>query len=598
MKKIAFLVLFIYVLIAPLSYHPDTKLTLYYPSLGGGRVWDIYGYLEKNPNNYPPFHYPPLHFFILKGQYFLSRIIGGDGFSEWLASGSTEAMKWENFFRYNIASKLPVLLLIFASGLILYKMTKQRRVALAWWLNPITIYSGVMMGQNDIFAILPFLIGLLFYWTGPIVAFVFFGMAAAVKTYPLIWALILGLGYPTKDWRKKMGYIAVSLLVYAAFLLPFLGNESFLKEVMYSGLAGRMFVAGIDLGFGDTVFIAPMLLVVLGFNILRKGGIKNIFDVGVNLFMVNLIILGFSHFHPQWFIWLVPFWAMFTWRRKIEDWWFVDFCLLAGWGLVTLLFDDRFLSWGILLPLNPGLLSLPSIRDIFVKFGLDSMLVNNLAHTVVAGGAIYYLLSFSKKIKERNFSKDIVKAGGGRKMIFSLPLVILGLIIMVGLVPTVKSTKNYSNEVKYENLSKFAGVDFEFVSGGNGFYRIEIPFKNPENKKASFRIELFDSAGLLIGSQDYNWVNVGDGNNVRLDFAKQYDSAGKGYLIRITELDEDAGFFRVGYNDDKVAIVGYAKNVTNVGTKILDTKNLLLKIFKESWWWWILVVGIGYLAVV
>jgi len=48
MKKILWAAVLIYLLLAPFTYHPDTKLVLYYPTLNNGKTWDIYTYLNTH----------------------------------------------------------------------------------------------------------------------------------------------------------------------------------------------------------------------------------------------------------------------------------------------------------------------------------------------------------------------------------------------------------------------------------------------------------------------------------------------------------------------------------------------------------------------
>ena len=77
MKKIILLVATIYLLIAPITYHPDTKLVLYYASLGNEKVWNIYKYLNENIDNAPKFHYPPMNYWIVKAELPIVKLVGG-----------------------------------------------------------------------------------------------------------------------------------------------------------------------------------------------------------------------------------------------------------------------------------------------------------------------------------------------------------------------------------------------------------------------------------------------------------------------------------------------------------------------------------------
>ncbi|EKD55994.1 MAG: hypothetical protein ACD_58C00321G0003, partial [uncultured bacterium] len=157
MRKILLLAATLYLLIAPFTYHPDNKLVLYYATLGNGKVWDIYSYLNKNYDAAPKFHYPPMHYWVVKAEYPIVKMIGGRGFDNWLKRGANEAFDDSNIFLYNLATKIPILALVLFSGGMIYKIClqygydkyKSRSAAAIWLFNPITLYSAVIMGQND-----------------------------------------------------------------------------------------------------------------------------------------------------------------------------------------------------------------------------------------------------------------------------------------------------------------------------------------------------------------------------------------------------------------------------------------------------------------
>lgn len=127
-------------------------------------MWDIYSYIDSHNLDIPDFHYPPAHFWWLKLHYPISKIIAGNGFEHWLAMDSVQANFDSNSFRYNLAVKFPLLVLGLLSGYIIFLIVKRwsdseikgKYAALFWYFNPITLYSLVMMGQNDIVAIFLF----------------------------------------------------------------------------------------------------------------------------------------------------------------------------------------------------------------------------------------------------------------------------------------------------------------------------------------------------------------------------------------------------------------------------------------------------------
>jgi len=392
MKKIILLVSIFYLLIAPITYHPDTKLVLYYPTLGNEKVWDIYTYLNNNKDSAPKFHYPPFNYWLLKTQLPLVKLVGGTGLVPWLSANSAEAFLSKNIFLYNLATKLPLLILIMFSGFIIYKIVikagyseiKARMVVIIWLLNPVTLYSGVMMGQNDILAILPFLVGLYYYFNYPYIAFIFFGIGSSVKSFPLIWSIVLAAIYPTKNWVKRIMLAVIPTLIYAGTLLPYIKYDYFRYDVLNSGLSTRIFEAVIDIGFGDKLLIVPVLLVILVLIGIKNNLGNNMLGVAKILVAASFIILGFSHFHPQWFMWIMPFLSIYLVVTNKN--YFINLFFVLPWLGVILLFPDKFLSYGILGPINPSLINLPLVSELF-----NTVFLNNIFHSILAAYGFYWL---------------------------------------------------------------------------------------------------------------------------------------------------------------------------------------------------------------
>ena len=188
-------------MIAPFTYHPDTKLVLYYPTLNNEKVWDVYTYLNENKDDASKFHYPPMHYWVLKAELPLVKLVGGNKIVDWIRTGGNIAFRDDQIYLYNLATKFPLILLVLLSGFIIFKTLIKngyeqkiaKTAAFIWFFNPITLYSAIIMGQNDILAIFPFLLGLYFYYDLPILAFILFGAGGSIKNYPLIWAIILAL---------------------------------------------------------------------------------------------------------------------------------------------------------------------------------------------------------------------------------------------------------------------------------------------------------------------------------------------------------------------------------------------------------------------
>lgn len=396
MKKIILLVATIYFLIAPITYHPDTKLVLYYATLGNEKVWNIYKYLNENSDNAPKYHYPPMNYFVVKAQLPIVKLLGGSGIVYWLGTGSNVAFLDNKIFIYNLATKLPILLMILLTGYFVYKIVikagfgekKARLASLIWYLNPITIYSGVVMGQNDILAIMSFIIGLYYYYDYPVLAFLLFGFASSIKSFPLIWAIALSGVYPTKNYFKKAGLLLISIIFYVVTILPFLKYDYFVKDVLNSGLAMRMFEMNINL-FGIRVLIVPLLLVITTLLGIKNNLAKSYNGLCLLLVTINLAVLGFSNFNPQWFIWIMPFLSIIL--AKKGNYFNFIIILISIFGII-LSFNDKFLYWGLASPINPNLINLPYVFEVFPFMPT----ISNICHMIIMGVFFYWLYVCAK----------------------------------------------------------------------------------------------------------------------------------------------------------------------------------------------------------
>lgn len=571
MKKLVLWAALVYLLIAPFTYHPDTKLNLTYPSLDQGKVWNIYRYLEENNNNLPPLHYPPLHFYILKGEFMLTKLAGGQEFVDWLTADSSYAVSHTRIFRFNLISKTPLLLLTLISGYLIYLIVRketankvQAKIAAAvWFFNPITLYSVVMMGQNDVIAISLFLLGLLFYNHKPKLAFLIFGLASATKSFPLIWTLLIALSYPKSSLIKKIKLTLIPFGIYLITLLPFFSREYFRQNVIFSGLSTRMFIANIDLGFQSSILIVPALLIVLLFLAIQLKN-KNFITIVQIIFAASLIMLGFSHFHPQWILWLMPFLAIIFSlqlgdpQARTKNLLVFTSIFLSFSGII-LLFQDKFLQWGIIAPLNPNLLNQPFINEYLSQRGVDTTLLNSLFHSILAGLAIYYLINMFNKTnnaKQARFNMlDIKKPFSNIQMkivkFLAIPLFFLTMFLTANLVPTIKKvTLNRQQDAIYLPIEELGLKRYQIQVQDDFFYRLEILLKNPELKSEDeFKLRIMEKNGNLLVERTVSGYNVGDPSFFRIDIPILAASKDKVLLIEIDNLIITDGKLQIAQTD-------------------------------------------------
>ena len=425
MKKLFLWAIFIYFLLAPLAYHPDNKVVLGWAGVEHGSVWDIWQYQSKfgdyNGSGY--YNYPPTHFYLDKIQYFVAKIFAGKGFDEWLQLPATVDKDQKFLPRYSLAIKITLIIFSLIIGFIIYKIAlayslKEKQALLAaglWLFNPITIYSVALMGQNDVLVIAFFLLGWLCYIKyirkkRLFLTSLFLGLSISIKTVPLIWLPIFLAIFNKKEeklFENNLKIFLLSLLVFILTLLPFIKNNIFRAYVLNgSGIGDRIFISQINLGFSESILIVPILIFLTFFFAWKKTVLskeKLLQFTALSLMTINALLLSWSHFHPQWWTWTVPFWALWLVTINLKNrkfiYWLSGLAFLA-WLSVVLIFQDSYLSIGLLTVLNPNLVNLPSINSLLVAKKIKVTDWNNYAHTFLAAMSIASLWLMSKEKNE------------------------------------------------------------------------------------------------------------------------------------------------------------------------------------------------------
>lgn len=348
--------------------------------------------------------------------------------------------------------------------------------------------------------------------------------------------------------------------VYVLTLLPFLANPVFRGAVLTSGI-DRFFIARFDLGYGKEIFLVPILLlfVVLGAFQLRqrKKWKVSIFVQTTILLLMNVIFLFFNHFNPQWFTWIVPFWALWVFWQKKEHLALIAFFTLSvlfAWAGIIFFFRDSALSFGLLTPLNPDLAVLPALHDLFLQKGIHISLYSNYAHTWLAGIAgVLLVLWLQGKLVIENFQWLPVELPKIRlKKIWAVPMVfLLGLVgiflsyFVTHLLPVPVSGPSQTI-VEYPFFRE--PVEQTFVAEKNGLRRITLYFSNEDlENKDEYRFVLRPQHDqTILWQQVFNGFNIGYESSLRFDFPPQVDSQGKTYSLEVIPASQSAEPLRIG----------------------------------------------------
>ena len=304
--------LIIRILLIPIALHPDIRghnLAAYF--ISQKNQWlTFYDHLRLLPRNdhlvelYTDglFIYPPLAYWI-HGAFM--KVLGWaypwDTF--WmLINDIGRARDQSGFALLMFLLKLPYFVADILGLVIIGKLfsDKQRFWAvILWWFNPITIYSAYLIGQFDIYIAVLILASIYLYSKQKaIFSAICLGLAAGFKPFPLVLIPLLGI-----TLKEKIKLSVIGFATYGLFLLPYLNSTGFKHYALLAQQSDKPFYARVMVSGSQYL---PLFLVGLVFMLWA-----NYFNVGKipiwKWFAGPLLwFYGLSHFHPQWFTWVVP----------------------------------------------------------------------------------------------------------------------------------------------------------------------------------------------------------------------------------------------------------------------------------------------------
>ncbi len=224
-----------------------------------------------------------------------------------------------------------------------------------WWLNPVVIYVTYMIGQFDIFIALFILLSLIFSAKKPLVSAVMLGLGAGFKPFPLLLLLLLP--------GNKIKNILVGLGTYLLIIAPWLGSPAFRQYALLANQSDKMFFAKIPISGSQYIPIFLLgLLLVYWWNFYRPK------DLPVWAWFSAPLLLFYSvtHFHPQWFIWIMPLLVFGVVQNKKT---LFPYVILLLCYFIIVLFFDPSLNFGLF---NYSL----SLAPLVVRFLSPDLLVS------------------------------------------------------------------------------------------------------------------------------------------------------------------------------------------------------------------------------
>lgn len=367
LKTIVALAILIRLLVMPFFFHPDLKTQYFHFQFLSQGVTNIYQYVYNHKStlgNTDTFNYLPLTYFSFGSYYHLINFLHLPHLSSWLNDWGTYQNSYPNLPFYLLFLKLPYLFFDLLTGYFLFKIYKNKNIFLLWLFNPISIYLVYILGNFDILPVLLTVIAYYFLIKKNALSFVVLGFAVALKLYPLMLLPFFLLHRPHK-LQTILTNIFLALLPVIITLIPFAYNSTFWTSFFSSGLTQKL----IEIRLLN-VHLFPVLYLILLYHYFKQQ------KFGISILYLFISFVTLINFHPQWLLWFLPFiLPLYIQNKKIHLGLIILSILLF---IYISLFNDQYLFWGHLTPIDPNFPNLISPHQIIFHFIGDNV---HLAHS-------------------------------------------------------------------------------------------------------------------------------------------------------------------------------------------------------------------------
>lgn len=396
------------IILALITYHPDIQIfDLSGQILKKGNILNFYDYLYKLPTDsqmvksFPAsaLNYPPAVYFLLGGvSLVLTAVTPSSVHQDFLFN--TRNVLGNIFLNIHLlVLKLPYFVFDLGAAFLLYKFFDDPRKKLLaftlWIFNPITLYATFMMGQFDIIPTFFVILALYImknahlkkiWW-----ATLFLGIGAAFKIYPLLF--LVPLASLEKNWLNRLKIILGGLGIYFLTIIPFLNSVGFRTNALLANQLSKSFYAQIPISGGESIILF-LFSVVLFYLIFLTN--KEIIDtLWQRFFMIILLFFIFTHFHPQWFLWLTPFLILEMVTSHFKNILVLILALLSWLGM--LFFFDSSLTFGLLAPIFPQLYQMMDVWHL-LNINVDvNFFRSSLQSLLAVSGAFFIVNIFIKR---------------------------------------------------------------------------------------------------------------------------------------------------------------------------------------------------------
>lgn len=383
--------IFIRFLVMPFAFHGDL-LSTYHRSY----LLAVEGYLQ---------YLNPQETIQAAALWIFSHFTPVKEFLVWTGSVTASTPFWlgtlENayIFRTVFLLKLPYLFFDILTGmLILYIFRAEPHNGLRaftfWILNPIVIFAVYIFGRYEVIPIFFILLCIYFLKENRIyLASLSLGIAIVSRYYALLFLPLLLLLY-CRTWMemaKAVVITAIPIILYNAITILTSGR---LVSVDFaeSHFVDYLLAMNFDIGWvGQKIYIfVAVYTCILLFVYYKKKSENRIVDFTAYSLIILLLIYATSLFHPQYFVWFIPFLAIYygyTHDKTIIE----LHCLqVICFAVYTFYWGQALATW-MFASINPELLiALPSPTVLLDRL-YPGLTIINMARSVLSAVSLFMI---------------------------------------------------------------------------------------------------------------------------------------------------------------------------------------------------------------
>lgn len=264
----------------------------------------------------------------------------------------------------------------------LFPTQNSARLAIILWVfNPIALFATYMMGQFDIIPTFFTLLSVYLISKNKLEwAALALGCGIAFKVYPIF--LLIPLIILGKNYMEKFKFAVLALLPYLLSIIPYLSSHNFRTTALFANQSSKGLYANIPVSGGESILLFPASLIIFYLLILGKKTDRLFFW---KIYLIPLLLFFiFTHYHPQWLIWIIPF---------------LIIGLVSEFRKVILPVILIFLSWFVSLfffdpSLTLGMFGVAQSIWVYLNLHPDYNLARSLIQTVFVAASFYLIYEY------------------------------------------------------------------------------------------------------------------------------------------------------------------------------------------------------------